>query len=144
MPHNTPRRVLLPPGPPRRPFPRWVGVIVVLVVGVAIVGAFSAAYYKDFQLQREKATLERELDDLTIRNEQLREERRLLHTPEYIERIAREQLGLVKPDEIIVMIVPPTPTPTPAPTPPPAAGGGDERPWWIRWISALTGGSRPD
>jgi hypothetical protein len=55
----------------------------------------------------------------------------LLNSPEYIERLAREQLGLVKPGEIAIILVQPTPAPSPA------GGRGtdrrDER-WWVRWF----------
>jgi cell division protein FtsB len=48
----------------------------------------------------------------------LREQIRLLQQPSYIERVAREQLGLVRPGEIAIVLVPkPTPDPTPKPAP---------------------------
>jgi len=59
---------------------------------------------------------------------QLREEIRLLHTPAYIERQAREQLGLVRPGEIAVILV----RPTPAPAPPTAQDADESGGWWTR------------
>jgi cell division protein FtsL len=99
-----------------------------LLAGAAI---FGGAYWEGYQLRREAATLVREREDIRRQNAQLREEIRLLSTPEYIERLAREQLGLVKPGEIAIILVQPTPAPSPA-------GGGEagrrsER-WWVRWF----------
>src|SRR6267143_1430619 len=59
-----------------------------------------------------------------------------LHTPEYVEKLAREQLGLVKPGEIAFLIVQP-----PADTPPgrPLPQDTRERPAPARgdWLSGL-------
>ncbi|MDR7418142.1 MAG: septum formation initiator family protein [Armatimonadota bacterium] len=100
------------------------------VLLLAIAVAFGGAYWDGYQLRREAAELARERDQLRRQNAQLREEIRLLNTPEYVERLAREQLGLVKQDEIAVIVVQaaPSPAPTPAPKTPPA------RPWWSRWM----------
>jgi cell division protein FtsL len=35
------------------------------------------------------------------RRQQLEKEKELINTPEYIERIAREEIGMVKPDETV-------------------------------------------
>jgi cell division protein FtsL len=98
---------------------------------LALAVAFGGAYWDEYQLGREAAGLTRELERLQRQNAQLREEIRLLNTPEYIERLAREQLGLVKPGEIAVILVQPTPAPTPAPAAPRQAVD----PWWSRWFA---------
>jgi cell division protein FtsL len=84
----------------------------VIVLGLAAI--FGVAYWHGYQLNREALQLERERDLLRRQNAQLREEIKQLHRPEYVERIAREQLGLVRPDEIAVIVVQPTPAPTSA------------------------------
>jgi cell division protein DivIC len=100
----------------------------------AVTFAFASAYWEDYRLDREKAAGEREQQDLLRMNAQLREEARLLETPEYIERLAREQLGLVKKDEIAVMLVEPPPEPA-APADPPAEPPA--RSWWRQWLRWL-------
>jgi cell division protein FtsB len=85
---------------------------------VGLGAAFGGAYWDGYRLRRAAAEMARERDLLRRENAQLREEIRLLNTPEYIERIAREQLSLVRPGEIAIMLM----RPTPAPTPPPPAG----------------------
>jgi len=59
-----------------------------------------------FRLQAEARYLRREIARLREQNAALMEEIRLLHTEEYIEKIAREQLGLVKEGEIPYVTVP--------------------------------------
>jgi len=88
----------------------------------------------------EASRLARERDDLRKQNAQLREEIRLLNTPEDIERIAREQLGLVKPGEVAVILVAPSPAPAATDVRPelskPVAPLPD--PWWTRLWRRLT------
>lgn len=131
MPHATARPFPLPPGSSRRLVPRWVGPVVALGVCVVLGTVFGGAYWDGYQLRREAARLARDRDALRRQNAQLREEIRLLDTPEYIERIAREQLGLVRPGEIAVILVRPTPAPAPAPTP---QDGERRTSWWSRLL----------
>ena len=130
MPPVAARRLFLPPGSVRRPVPRWIGPLVVAGALLALAVAYGGAYWDEYQLGREADRLARELEQLRRQNMQLREEIRLLNTPEYIERLAREQLGLVKPGEIAVILVQPTPAPAPIPAAPEPA----VEPWWSRWL----------
>ncbi len=130
MPQTATRRLYLPPGSIRRPVPRWVGPVAALVIFTVLGVAFGGAYWDGYRLRREAAEMARERDMLRQQNAQLREEIRLLNTPEYIERIAREQLGLVRPGEIAIMLM----RPTPAPTAPPA---GSNSPPEESWLSRL-------
>lgn len=105
-----------------------------LVLGVA----FGGAYWDTYRLRREATEMAREEESQRRQKAQWLEEIRLLNTPEYIERVAREQLGLVRPGEIAIMLVRPTPAPTPIPQPPRADGkaGGS---WLSRLLSRLLG-----
>lgn len=144
MPHAAARRLTLPPGASRRLVPRWAGPAIAVVVCTALVLPFGGAYWDGYQLRRDAARLARERDELRRQNAQLREEIRLLNTPEYIERLAREQLGLVRPGEIAVILVRPTPAPALPAVPPdqqggtareagrPGPGARENNPWWLR------------
>jgi cell division protein DivIC len=139
MPTVAARRLYVPPGASRRAVPRWAGPLIVLGV-VAVLGiVFGSAYWDTYQLKREAAHLARERDDLRRQNALLREEIRLLNTPEYVERIAREQLGLVKPGEVAIILVAPTPAPAgPAVTAGPKPNAPLSDPWWTRLWRRLT------
>jgi len=52
-----------------------------------------------YEHQRELESLETELDGLKTRNDDLRQQVDELKTPEGVEELARESLGLVKPGE---------------------------------------------
>ncbi|HET8679526.1 MAG TPA: septum formation initiator family protein, partial [bacterium] len=119
---------------PRRLVPRWAGPAVAMAVGAALLLAFGSAYWDGYQLRRGAAHLARERDELRLQNAQLREEIRLLNTPEYIERLAREQLGLVRPGEIAVILVKPAPAPEPAAPAQPQREVEEPRPWWVRLL----------
>jgi Septum formation initiator len=78
--------------------------------------ALSVQYARTYSLAREAVRLEQHRLDLIAENQRLREEIRRLQTDDrYIERLAREQLGLVRPGEIELLIVPPGSSPTSGP-----------------------------
>ncbi len=91
---------------PRR-IPRWIIGLMVLGLLGAVAVAFGSSFLQVYRLKREAARLLMQKQNLIGQNAQLREEIKLLHTPGYIERIAREQLGLVKPGEVALLIVRP-------------------------------------
>lgn len=69
--------------------------------------ALSTQYARTYTLARQAARLEQRRRALIAQNELLREEIHRLQTDDrYIERLARQQLGLVRPGEIELLIVP--------------------------------------
>jgi cell division protein FtsL len=124
-PPARPRR--LPRRTTRRGFPRWIWTLGVAVLLVVCAVAFTTTFLELFRLQREADRLLRMRQSLQQETATLREEIRLLYTPEYIEKIAREQLGLVKPGEISLLIVQPPAPPTPQARRP-------EQPSWLSQV----------
>src|SRR5713101_433230 len=109
------------------------------VMAVSLFGAFGSTLLQVYRLEREAAQLAQLQRDLEEQNAQLRAEIKALHTPDYVEKLAREQLGLVKPGETAFLIVQ-----TPAPPPPPAtADSPGQRPsasppgWFARLWDAV-------
>ena len=69
--------------------------------------ALAAQYLRTYDLGREAARLERRKQELLIQNANLYAEIHRLRTDDrYVERLAREQLGMVKPGEIEFVIIP--------------------------------------
>ncbi len=101
--------------PPNRRLSRPAVALIVLVVGGAAVQVFGSSFLTVYRLDREAARLEALKRDLQEQNAILREEIKLLATPQYIEKLAREQLGLVKPGEVAILIIQPRPQPPPRP-----------------------------
>lgn len=111
-----------------RRVPRWVVVGTAATVLAILTVVFGSTFVQVYRLEREAARMEQLKRDLEAQNAQLREEIKLLHTPQYIERLAREQLGLVKPGEIALLIVQTPPDPVP-PQPPHPRSGWTGRLW---------------
>jgi len=74
----------------------------ILVLIFYIVFLFSDKYAKTLQLKEDIKRLESDIKELKLKNINLSEEVELLKADKYIEKIAREELGLVKPDEILI------------------------------------------
>ena len=80
-----------------------VGVTFV-VISLAVVVNFRGAELrkKDLSYQMREESLTQLLDQEKERAEKLEEERIYIQTKEYIEKVAKEKLGLVNPDEILL------------------------------------------
>ena len=91
----------------------------VFVVGLAIlIAALSVggkkSLVKVFQMSKTRTELQQEITRLKQVNEELvREIQAFTHNPSQVEAIAREDLGLVKPGEIVYQFGPPRPTTAP-------------------------------
>jgi len=67
-----------------------------------IVFLFSDKYARTLQLKEDIKRLESELEELKLKNNSLLEEVESLKSDKSVEKIAREELGLTKPDEILI------------------------------------------
>lgn len=108
------------------------GVLFVLVIigGRAVQG---------YEMRQETLAMERRIDDLKRENRKLVGDLDYYRGDEYIEKVAREELGLVRPRDVPVVIVPPESSrPHPAvPVPVPAAAPSSDRQLatWQRWLA---------
>lgn len=79
-------------------------LVTLIVICFAVVMGFRVrtlqADSKRYQVQ--EATLQKNLDEEVNRGEELEESKAYVQTRDYIERMAREKLGLINPDETIV------------------------------------------
>ncbi len=113
------------------------GVLFVLVVvgGKAVQG---------YEMRQEARAVERRIEELKRENRRMAQELEYYLSDEYIEKLAREELGLVRPGDVAVVIVPSDSRtsppsmqiPTPVPTATPATR---EIPTWQRWMSLFVG-----
>ncbi len=78
-----------------------VWVIILLLIFYAVF-LFSDKYARTLQLKEDIKRLESELEELKLKNNNLSQEVKLLKSDKYVEKIAREELGLTKPDEILI------------------------------------------
>ena len=76
--------------------------VIILLLILYIVFLFSDKYARTLQLKEDIKRLESELEELKLKNNNLSEEVESLQSDKSIEKIAREELGLTKPDEILI------------------------------------------
>ena len=111
------------------------------VVGTLLVVLLLSALYPIRQYFTQKTELKNLTAEevlLSQRIEALTELKSRLLTEEEIERIAREELGMVRPGEIAFAIVPGTDAAKKAAPPIPTVEAGEEKPaWYDRWWDAV-------
>lgn len=78
-----------------------LGTLLVIYVG----SAYAVGFLKIHGLHRQIAEAEKTLAQIEAENERLRQELEYMNSDEYIEAIARQQLGLVYPGETAVVLV---------------------------------------
>ena len=77
------------------------------IIATIILVAFLPSYTKMSDLRQKNAEYQSEIVDLRKKNTQLREEKRLLEEdPVYLERVAREKMGLIKEGEVVYKLTP--------------------------------------
>ncbi|HXG42105.1 MAG TPA: septum formation initiator family protein [Dehalococcoidia bacterium] len=94
------------------------------VVYILVTGGLGAL--RTHQLRQDEERLQAEVAQLQERQRWLEALRDYMQSDEFLEMMARQQLGLVRPGEKGIMVVSPSPTPAPTPT--------DGRPWWERLL----------
>ncbi len=97
-----------------------------VVVYFLVSGAFNAIHSE--QLKQQEGRLRQDVEQTQTRYQRLQALKEYLNSDEYIESVAREQLGLVKPGEIGFIAISTVPTPTPV------AGEGGRDLWWDELI----------
>jgi len=75
---------------------------IILLLIFYIVFLFSDKYARTLQLKEDIKILESEIEELKTKNNNLSEEVESLKSDKSVEKIAREELGLTKPDEILI------------------------------------------
>ncbi len=103
------------------------GTRLILLAAACMVVYFLASgaanLVRSQQLTQAESSLRSQVDDLESRYERLIALESYLQSDEYVEAIAREQLGLVKPGETAFIAIPTQPSPAPEP-------GSPTDLWW--------------
>lgn len=90
-----------------------LAVTALVVVYFLVSGAFNAI--RSHQLREQQSRLEAEIQQIQQRFQRLEALRDYLNSDEYIEAVARQQLGLVREGETGFVVISTVPSPTPAP-----------------------------
>lgn len=78
---------------------RWLRVLILLAAGYFVFLAVGQQF-ELYTIQRETLLLKERILELELANQAMADEKKKLASPAYVEKIAREQLGLVKPGEV--------------------------------------------
>jgi cell division protein FtsB len=77
------------------------------IITVIIVVVFLPSYSKMQELKQKNYELAQKITSLEVRNKQLEQEGKFLkNNPEYLEKVAREKMGLIRQGETVYKIVP--------------------------------------
>ena len=130
--------------------PSWIGpgLAIIFVVPLLVYGAYSIGdrWYQNYLLTQQEDAIRVEVGQLREENLRLQRELNLARSDAGIEKVAREQLGLVKPGDTAIQIVGPAgPAASAAPRQPragrapEAAQPPNERPGWLRFLDGFFG-----
>lgn len=81
------------------------GIIISLFIFFYLLYLIQGGIREHLELRKERERLEKNLMKESALNQKLGKELKFLHTDSYIEGIARERLGLVKPGEIAYKVI---------------------------------------
>lgn len=111
--------------------------LIIIIIGLAISLGLVRNLYSIYQNSKFQDLAVKKLEKLRAENTRLKEEVAVAGEQSFIEREARERLGLVKPGEVVVIL----------PSEKEATGSGEAvseekpaRPIWQQWISLFFGG----
>ncbi|MDD2573089.1 MAG: septum formation initiator family protein [Bacillota bacterium] len=79
--------------------------IVIILLAVYLVYTLSAQYIAISKSRTEEARIQAQIEQMKKENEKLKDEIERMQSDEYIEKIARERLGLIKSGEIMFVDV---------------------------------------
>jgi len=83
--------------------PRVLGGTAVVLLAAGVAGYAGNQILRVTQMRREIVTMEREITTLKTRTEELtRTVDGLRNDPAYVEKLAREEFGMVRPDETVL------------------------------------------
>jgi len=77
------------------------------IITVIILAVFLPSYTTMQDLKRKNREYAQKIAELEAKNKKFEEERHLLQTdPDYVEKVGRETMGLIRPGETVYKIVP--------------------------------------
>lgn len=129
--------------------PSWIGGLIFLfVVPLLVYGAYSIGnrWYQNFILTQQEEAIRADVNRLREENVRLQRELVIARSDAGIEKVAREQLGLVKPGDTALQIVGPggaQANSVQAPVAPDSAAAAPQpahqRPGWLTFLDGLFG-----
>ena len=84
-------------------------IIILFFLGLVLLGViFIPGYLKIKRLARANRELERQIEEIKQANRKLKEnQEKLINDPLYLEKVAREKLGVARKGEVVYKVLPP-------------------------------------
>ncbi len=79
--------------------------IIILLMAIYIIYTLAAQYITIRKARAEETRIQAQIEEVKEENQRLKEELEKMQSDEYIEKIARERLGLIKSGEILFIDV---------------------------------------
>ncbi|MGH2363488.1 MAG: septum formation initiator family protein [Chloroflexota bacterium] len=117
----------------RQVSPLQVVLLLVLTVALYFVTGFGGQIYQTRQIAQQTHDLEAQITQLQVQHDSLTQAVREAGTPAFVEQQARDQLGMIRPGDIPVVIVN-APKVAPAALPPAPAPAPTH---WQQWAALL-------
>lgn len=95
---------------------------------------------REYQQRQEETRLKQEIELERAKYDALKAQKAYLQSDEYVEKVAREQLNLIKSGERAVVVLAPTPVGGVASEVSPKLKMAESRPNWQRWWDLFFGG----
>ncbi len=108
--------------------PRLYGLLVLALLFLVLLWCLEPAQ-QWLRQRKEISLLNQRITQLKKENSKLEEEKAKLNTDEYVEQVARKELGLIKQGEEAYVVIPPSRQPTAASDKKPAAEKKDSGIW---------------
>ena len=114
-------------------------ILLLLAVPIVAYFAFSAGgkVLQTYRLKQEENQILEEIKQLEARNLALQAYRDYVQSDEYIEKVAREELNLMKRGETAVIVLSPASSTASTEEPSSSVGKEEEPPLWKRWWDFL-------
>lgn len=87
-------------------FLRVAAFLLLFFFFVNVTWAFTRRYLEYRNIQKRIQATQREIDQVREVNVRLRQQKEALHDPRVIEEVARTKLGLAKPKELVIKVLP--------------------------------------
>lgn len=92
-------------GPWKRGLNKWKAAVMIFCLSLCYFGIlFVNQHFKMIDMQARLNQLEKEVEQAVIENKKLEKEVELLYDYEYIETLARKELGLIKSGEVLFRV----------------------------------------
>lgn len=99
--NNRKSKIVYLPQSKQVPLKKRLFFFLLILIFIYFVVLFARQYWRMYKMQQSLAAITERIEEVKQENEELQAEIERLHSPDYIEQIAREELGMARSGEIL-------------------------------------------